>query len=359
MNKQALLAHVGSMQQVAYVRPVTYREGRAGSMNAYQVKNGDMTFLALADKCLDVGELTYKGVSLHFLSKPGLTGRAHYDTRGQEAQRSIMGGLFFTAGLENICAPCTVDGKEYPMHGRLRTTPAEHCGADARWDGEEYVVTVSGEMREAELFGENLTLRRTLTTRYGSRSICIRDELENEGFRPECAMLLYHFNFGYPLVEAGTRLLLPTRRVTPRDEGSLPHLDGWARMEPPKAEEPEYVFSHALGADERGRTCAVVFNDRLGLGVALDFDKKSLPWFMEWKSTAAGDYVLGLEPANACAHGRQWQADHGGLPLLAPQERKLVELRVTVLDGAEELEHYLRRIESLKSGKEEISDETF
>ncbi len=353
MDKQTLLAHVGSMQQLAYVRPVTYREGRAGSLNAYQVKNGDLTFLALADKCLDVGELTYKGLCLNFLSKPGLTGRAHYDTHGQEAQRSIMGGLFFTAGLENICAPCAVGGREYPMHGRLRTTPAEHCCADARWEGEDYVLSVSGEMREAELFGENLTLRRTLTTRLGSRTICIRDELENEGFRPETALLLYHFNFGYPLVEAGTRLLLPTRGVTPRDETSRPQVEGWSHMDPPRPGEPEYVFFHDLCADEQGRTCAVVFNHRLGLGVALDFDQKALPWFMEWKSTAAGDYVLGLEPANASAHGRLWQAEHGGLPTLAPGERKTVELSVTVLDGAETLEGYTRRIKTLTSGKEE------
>lgn len=59
-----------------------------------------------------------------FLAKPGLEGRNQYDTNGEEALRSIMGGLFFTCGLENICAPCTVEGKDYPMHGRMRTTPA-------------------------------------------------------------------------------------------------------------------------------------------------------------------------------------------------------------------------------------------
>lgn len=55
-------------------------------------------------------------------------------------------------------------------------------------------------MREAELFGENLTLRRTITTRYGENRICIEDEITNEGFRREPMMLLYHMNVGYPLL---------------------------------------------------------------------------------------------------------------------------------------------------------------
>ena len=40
----------------------------------------------------------------------------------------------FTCGLENICAPYSSQGKDYPMHGRIRTTPAEHTGAWARWE---------------------------------------------------------------------------------------------------------------------------------------------------------------------------------------------------------------------------------
>ena len=109
----------------------------------------------MIDKCLDIAEVNWKGYNISFLSKPGLTGRNHYDTHGAEAQRSIMGGMLFTCGLENICAPCLADGKEYPMHGRMRTTPAEHVGADTYWtDGDEpqYIINISGEMREAELF---------------------------------------------------------------------------------------------------------------------------------------------------------------------------------------------------------------
>ena len=40
IDKQNVYRHVGSIQQVANIRPVTYTEGRAEQMKAYEVKNG-------------------------------------------------------------------------------------------------------------------------------------------------------------------------------------------------------------------------------------------------------------------------------------------------------------------------------
>lgn len=338
MDRQSLMKKVGSMQQVAYVRPITLQEGRCTGLKAFDVKNNELQYQVLADKCLDVGQLSYKGVNFNFLSKPGLQGRGHYDTHGEEALRSIMGGLFFTAGLENICAPCTVNGKELPMHGRIRTTPAEHLTADAFWEGESYVLRTSGEMREAELFGENLVLRRSIETRWGEKSLTVTDEIENQGFRPEPLLLLYHINIGYPLLDEGTEVLLPTRSVTPRDEASKGHEMRWNVMDAPKDNEPEYVFIHEPVADENGNVIVCVLNERLKLGLRLSYTAANLPRFMEWKSTASGDYVVGLEPSNSSVYGRLYHELEGSVHHLAPFAKETNVLTFTVLDGAAELQ---------------------
>lgn len=338
MDRQSLMKKVGSMQQVAYVRPITLQEGRCTGLKAFDVKNNELQYQVLADKCLDVGQLSYKGVNFNFLSKPGLQGRGHYDTHGEEALRSIMGGLFFTAGLENICAPCTVNGKELPMHGRIRTTPAEHLTADAFWEGESYVLRTSGEMREAELFGENLVLRRSIETRWGEKSLTVTDEIENQGFRPEPLLLLYHINIGYPLLDEGTEVLLPTRSVTPRDEASKGHEMRWNVMDAPKDNEPEYVFIHEPVADENGNVTVCVLNERLKLGLRLSYTAANLPRFMEWKSTASGDYVVGLEPSNSSVYGRLYHEREGSVHHLAPFAKETNVLTFTVLDGAAELQ---------------------
>lgn len=64
------------------------------------------------------------------------------------------------------------------------------------------------------------------------------------------------------------------------------------------------MYLHELAADENGRSFAAVVNRKLGLGVVIDFDASLFPYFMEWKSTGAGDYVVGLEPSNSSVHGR-------------------------------------------------------
>lgn len=347
MDRQELLRRVGSVQQLACIRPMTYTEGRCAGLRAYEVKNGPLEYKVLADKCLDVGELSYRGINFSFLSKPGLQGRNHYDTRGQEALRSIMGGMFFTAGLENICAPCTVDGTEYPMHGRIRTTPAEHLSAGAAWEGEDYVLRISGEMREGELFGENLVLRRSLETVLGQKSLTLTDEIENQGFRDEPLMLLYHINIGYPLLDEGTRLLAPTRSVTPRDQAASGHEDRWNLMDPPRDNEPEYVFIHDLAWDSKGNGVVCVVNDRLKLGLKIQFTGEHLPYFMEWKSTASGDYVLGLEPANSSVYGRPYHEAEGSLHRLPPFAKERNVLTFTVLEGEEELRAAQAEIESI------------
>ena len=247
-----MLAHMGSLQQAAYVRPIEYQEGRAHGLKAIEVKNGPLRFVSMADRALDVCQFEYRGENLTFLSKPGLNGRNQFDTNGLEAQRSIMGGLFFTCGFENICAPyVTPEGGKYPagsfpMHGRIRTTPAEHVGSDAHW-------TAEGDSRKA----------------------------------------------------------------TPRDETTAADTTPWNEIQAPEANRPESVYLHELAADENGRSFAAVVNRKLGLGVVIDFDASLFPYFMEWKSMGAGDYVVGLEPSNSSVHGRGWHEQRGDLHTIA------------------------------------------
>lgn len=269
MDRSEMLRHIGSMQQLAYVRPLIYKEGRAGGMQAYEVKNGPLDFTVMADKCLDLTDVSWKGYNVSFLSKTGLIGRNHYDTNGGEALCSIMGGMLFTCGLENICAPCIIERKDYPMHGRMRTTPAERI---------------------------------------------------NEGFREEPMMLLYHFNVGYPLLSEDCQVVLPTTKVIPRDEAAENHTESWMQMEQPIDNEPEYVFLHELAADAEENTFAAVINEKLGIGIKLQFNQKYLPYFMQWKSVASGDYVVGLEPAICFLSGNELEMVKTEAEILSKKE---------------------------------------
>ena len=256
-----------------------------------------------------------------------------------------MGGLFFTAGLENICAPYKNETGEYPMHGRIRTTPAEEVSSSQEWTKDGLVLKVSGTMREAELFGENMVLRRSIGTVAGSKSIKVTDEIENEAYRDEPLMLLYHINLGYPFLTPAMRLYIPTKKVTPRDEASRGHEDRYDRIDKPKKNEPEYVFIHDMKKTKDKSTWVLAVNPDLKLGLKIQFNMKNLPYFMEWKSTAAGDYVIGLEPSNSSVYGRGFHEKNGDLHMLKPFQKEKNELVFTVLDGDEEIQAAVEEFE--------------
>ena len=237
------------------------------------------------------------------------------------------------------------------MHGRIRTTPAEHLQADGVWDGDSYVLRVGGEMREGELFGENMILRRSIETRYGEMSVTVTDRIENQSYRPEPLMLLYHINIGYPLLDEGTEVLAPTRFVKARDKVSEGQESDWNRMDAPKDNEPEYVFIHDLARTEEDRTVVCVLNEKLSLGLKLAFSCKNLPYFMEWKSTASGDYVLGLEPANSSVYGRPFHEKEGTLHCLPSFKTETNVLKFSVLDGKEALEAARKEVADILAQK--------
>ena len=101
------------------------------------------------------------------------------------------------------------------------------------------------------------------------------------------------------------------------------------------------MYLHELAADENGRSFAAVVNRKLGLGVVIDFDASLFPYFMEWKSTGAGDYVVGLEPSNSSVHGRGWHEQRG------PQASERKSLTFTVIEGEAAIDGLIARRDAL------------
>lgn len=332
LTKQDLLRRVGSVETLAGIRLMEHGAGRAKGMGLYDVVNGDLRFSLNIDKCLDLGSLYYRGVPLFFLARGGEMAPLWYSD-GPNAPRSITGGMFFTCGFNNVGPLQTLEnGRTLPQHGYSRTSPARMHGASAAWDGDEYTLTVTGEMREASLFGENIVLRRTVTTRLGEASIHIHDVIENENVHPAPLMLMYHCNVGYPLLDRNAYALFDAQSTRCRDEVAR---EGLAQEDcrvfgAPVDHYAEQVFYHRLAAD--GHRCqATLVNPDLKLALRVAFDNRELPNLIQWKCKASGDYVMGLEPSNCYPEGLQAQRDSGELRTLAPGEQVHTDLTLSVL----------------------------
>lgn len=336
MNKSQLLSHCGNLEQMAGIRQVTIEGGVRERLRALEVKSGPISFNVLADKAMDIADFSYKGMNLSFLAKPGL-GAANIPLwKGAEAVNSLVGGLLFTGGPENIAASCEEGGRAYGLHGSMRSLPAEKMGYDARWQGNAYTLSLWGEMRYAQLFGANTLIRRHIETELGSNRITLTDTVENQCMVPQPVSILYHLNLGYPLLAEGTRILVPGTAVSPRDDIAAQGMDTWSRMGPPVPGKAEEVFQHTPAANAQGETFAAALNDELGLGLCFRFRQDTLPRFYQWKCEAAGDYALGLEPTNANILGRAEQMrTEGSLHMLQPLASETFSLVIEVLEGAE------------------------
>ncbi|MBK5200473.1 MAG: aldose 1-epimerase family protein [Spirochaetaceae bacterium] len=327
--------YVGSTQQLFNARVVRFQEGRADQMKAIIVKNGLLSFTIMADKCLDIAELSFKGENISFLSKPGLQGRNQYDTNGGEAQHSIMGGAFFTCGLQNIGASMIVNGRSYAMHGRIRTTPAEHLSVQTIEDGDNTLIKISGIMREAELFGRNFSLKRTITTEYGSSSIHIHDELVNESFNEEPFCILYHCNTGYPFLNEDCYMILDSKTQRSATDFAKKNLDRWDVMDTPSdsATVEEMVYMHEVGCDEHNISSATIVNPKKNLAYQLQWNKSQMKNLMEWKSPIKGDYVWAVEPTNATFDGIKIMQDQKLVETMKPFERRCFDLDISIIEN--------------------------
>lgn len=79
---------------------------------------------------------------------------------------------------------------------------------------------ITGEMRQTRMYGHQLILRRSIETSLFSDSIKIRDEIMNPQCTDETYMLLYHCNFGYPLLSEDTEVTVHGGKITPLGENS-------------------------------------------------------------------------------------------------------------------------------------------
>lgn len=273
MTKIELLKRIGSVEQVGGIRDFTFNDGKAKGVRAIEVNTGVIRFTILPDRCMDIAQAEFKGEAVSWISKTGITDSRYYEKDGNNFLRSFYGGLVFTCGLKNIGGSTG----EYGIHDRIANIPAEKISIFADWVDDEYVMKVSGQVRQSKVFGENLVLKRTITTKLFSDSFTLEDVFVNEGFKDENVAIAYHCNFGYPLVTEGAKIV------------NVP--DDIADITGPVHDKTE----ECIGVDLKGDVATVgIKNDHIGAYIT--YKRDTMPDFLVWKMLGESEYVVGLEP---------------------------------------------------------------
>ena len=273
-------AKIGNTEQLCSAQRVQVTDGRGNGARQIYVANGKLNFVLSESNCLDIFRLWHEGTNVGFVSKNGLY------TAPADFLHCFPCGMLYTCGLDAIGG---VEGR--PLHGRVHSIPAEvkELAAD------EKGIKVVGEIRDTALFGENLVLTRTIEAAAGSGEIRLTDRLRNLAFRDEKYCMLYHVNVGYPFVDVGAKIEGRLVKSLPRTEWAEHEMAKMLDVEPPEDNLEETCYFHQT-AD------GVMSLVNPGLGKRFTV-KCSLRKFVEWKSRASGDYVIGLEPCTSWLDG--------------------------------------------------------
>ena len=351
-TRAEVLRRVGNVNQIASTRHVTLGDGPAKGIAAIDFDTGSgLRFIVLPDRGMDISGASYKGTNLVYLTPNGVVHPAFYEPEGIGWLRTFFGGLVTTCGLTTIGAPGRDGDEELGLHGRYATTPARQVSNRSQWEGDNYLLQVSGVIEESQLFGDKLRLTRTISTRAGAKSLRIHDTVENFGYRPSPFTILYHINFGFPLLDAASRAVVTAVETTPFDERSAADMDAMLAFSDPVPGYEEQNFSHRMGTDAEGWAYAALINPDLhgGLGAYIKFDGRALPYLNEWKMMGEGDYVAALEPCNAPCENRGSLRAKGLLPCLGPGETQEVSVEIGVLEGEAEIRDFERRAAGISS----------
>ncbi len=267
---------ISNTAQICSVRRYTLSEGKSRGVEVIDCDNGTIRFLLNVSKALDVMQLYHKGQNISFLSKNAFV------KDNLNFLRRFEGGMLYTCGLDSV------GGREgHELHGNLHNIPANviSCYAD------ETGVTVVAEIVDTALFGQNLVLCRTVTAAVGSGKVTVEDVLQNRAYRTENYCLLYHVNFGYPMLDAGATVQIDTVEVTPRNEWSAQNAMRRTVIGENVDNEDETAYFLKTATPK-----ATLTNAKLGKEVTLSYSSDTLPCFVQWNSMASGDYALGFEP---------------------------------------------------------------
>jgi hypothetical protein len=352
------------------VHKYTLHGGRQEGVDMVLVDNGVLRFTVVPTRGMNLWEARCGELRLGWDSPVTEVVHPHH------VNLASRGGLGWLEGFAEWISRCGLESNGLPgedqvvsntgeivpvtltLHGKINYLPARRLEVTIDPPPARR-IRVAGVVDETMMFGPRLRLVTQISTEPGSKSLTISDRVENLGATPQEMQLLYHTNFGPPLLGEGARFLAPLKRATPRDaraaEGGM---SGWNHYGPPQRGYVEQVYFLELAGDDEGRTEALLRNSNGELGVSLRFSLGELPCMTLWKNTAAREdgYVTGLEPGTNYPNLRATERQHGRVVVLGGGEAYRATLVVTALTSGEEVKECAGRIALAQESAEPVID---
>ncbi|UCC97339.1 MAG: aldose 1-epimerase family protein [Phycisphaerales bacterium] len=341
---------VGNVAQIGGIETSVLDDGLGrGTRIAWVNTGAGLRYKVVLDRGLDIVDAFHDRHSLAWISHAGVTAPRPDANRGLEWLRSFAGGLLTTCGLTHVGGPESDEFGERGLHGRISNLPARvESIVQPDLSGSKLQMSITGVVKQSRVFGPNLELRRTISSTLGEPAVRIRDVVTNVGNTPAPHMILYHCNYGWPLVDEGSEILCRGKwasRGLDMDNAVFNSKRDYRKCSRPleshRGGGEGCAFIDAV-ADRKGMCMAGLHNRRLGVALVLRYNKKQLPWLSNWQHWGPGEYVTALEPGTNPPIGQGKAREQKKLIHIAPGKSRTYDLEMTVLMDKGDIAEFMK-----------------
>lgn len=319
-----------------------------GTRIAWVNTGAGLRYKVVIDRGLDIADAFHNSSSLAWISHVGVVGTQPSDYRGIDWLSSFGGGLLTTCGLDHVGGPEKDEHGVRGLHGQVSRLPAtiESIIQPDPSSG-QLDMSITGVMRQSQPLGTQIVLKRMISSKLGNPEITIRDEVVNQGNTAAPHMLLYHMNLGWPLVDEDVDICWKGEWKSREGDTDakifrvgLPFRKGKPPLEAHIGSGEEAAFID-VEADKAGKCTCGIYNAKIGIALAIEFNKNEFPWLTNWQHWGPGEYVVGLEPGTHPPIGQGQARKDGTLIMLQPKERRRYEVKIRILAKPEEIKRFL------------------
>lgn len=321
-----------------------------GTRIAWINTGAGLRFKVVIDRAMDIADAAFNQHNLVWMSHAGVTAPQPVALHGIDWLRTFGGGLLTTCGLSHFGPPENDEHGERSLHGLISNQPAEiESIVQPDPDRGMLDMRITGRIRESQIFGPSFEMKRTISATLGRPSIRIHDEVRNVANTPAPHMILYHCNFGWPLIDEGTDILWNgswKAGSRPGDKRIFGEGHNFRKCPAPMEDHNgggEAVAFIDPQSDASGNCECGFYNPSLGIAVALRFNRSQLPCLTNWQHWGKGEYVTGLEPGTNPPTGQAAARKENKLIYVPPGQVKSYDIEIEVLNTEKTIREFLKK----------------
>lgn len=346
------------------IRKYTLHGGKQEGVDIIEVDNGSLKFTIVPTRGMGILKAELDGMQLGWNSPVKEVVHPQFINLQERAGLGWLDGFnewIVRCGIEFMGHPgkdnfiTNVGNKaEMPLtlHGKIANIPASEV--EILIDQEPpHLIRIRGIVYERMFYGPKFKLWTEISTTLGSNSLRMDDKITNQGGFDQEFEILYHVNFGPPLLEEGAQFVGAIKEVFPFNAHAAKYINHYKIYEDPVLGFIEQVYCMHPYADDNKMTQIMIQNKAANRALSMTFSVDQLPIVNLWKNTSSLEegYVTGLEPGTSFPYNRRIERKFGRVPILKGGESRDFTIEFMGLINKDEVAIANKHIKSIQKGR--------